>query len=177
MLETDRYNALKEETAAGGAARGEPLAGAAPAPGGFWSEGIVEQESGSSAADAVKKSAADERAKSLLFRSDVQPAAQSKDAPASAREEFLVRQKPASALPPDREGSAGDRTRIPTRVEQKGDQTTLTMYLDSLVDENEVKRARVNALRDDSVVVTIGGKKILYRIPHGPDTLSRQPQK
>lgn len=176
-LQMNRYNALKEETSAGGAARGEPLAGAAQAPEEFWSEGIVERENETPAPAAVKKSAADESAKSLLFKSDVQAGAQRKDAPAAAREEYLVRQKAASALPYDRGGSAGNRTGIPTRVEQKGEQTTLTMYLDSLVDENEVKRARVEAIGDDSVVVTIGGKKILYRIPRGPGTQAQQPRK
>ena len=97
--------------------------------------------------------------------------------PAAAREEFLVRQKAASALPPVRVEPAGDKRRIQTRVEQKGEHTTLTMYLDSLVDENEVKRARVETLGDDSVVVTMGGKKILYRIPRGADNQAQQPRK
>jgi hypothetical protein len=67
--------------------------------------------------------------------------------------------------------------RIPTRVEKNGQRTTLTMYLDSLVDENDLQRAQVDALRDDSVVVTLGGKKILYRFPHGGETQSQQPPK
>ncbi len=178
-LHAGRDNSLKEESVTGGISRTGAAVNAVRENAGFWSDGIVEEGEGLAGAAAAKKSAPEAEEKSLFFESDAarNVAAPGKDAPAPAQGVFLVRQQPSSALPPGREKSAGDRSRIPTRVEQKGERTTLTMYLDSLVDENEMKRARVDAMRDDSVIVTIGGKKILYHIPRGGETQGQQPQK
>ena len=180
-LQTDMDNSLKEETAAGGIARSEGVTGAVQeqTPGAFWSDGIVEQGEVSPGAAAAKKSIPEAAERSLLFKSNAaqDAASRRKDAPAAVQGAYFVRQRPASALPPERETSVRDRMRIPTRVEKNGERTTLTLYLDSLVDENDLKRAQVDALRDDSVVVTIGGKKILYRIPRGGETQGDRPPK
>jgi hypothetical protein len=180
-LQADRYNPVNDEPAAGGIARPETLRGAVKeeSAGEFWSDGIVEQGEGSTGAGAAKKSMPEAAERSLLLKSNAAQDAASvrKDAPAAVQGAYFVRQRPASALPSDRETSVRDRMRIPTRVEKNGQRTTLTMYLDSLVDENDLQRAQVDALRDDSVVVTLGGKKILYRFPHGGETQSQQPPK
>jgi len=97
-----------------------------------------------------------------------------KDVLPRPRAQYLLRQQPANALPVDRERSGRDQQSVPTRIDQRGSTTTMTMYLDSLVDEREMKKARVEAVSDDSVVVTLGGKKILYRFPPGQAAQERQ---
>jgi hypothetical protein len=160
----------------------------------FWSDGLVEQSEEAAkkieprGAVAVEdKGMVLEKQKSVKEEVD-----RFKDAMSRRQSHFILYQQPASALPTLRKGDtqegrnaiggadrrvdqrafggarsalAGGRDRVPTRVGQKGDTTTMTLYLDSLVDENELKRARVDALGDDSVVVTLGGKKIQYRFP------------
>jgi hypothetical protein len=105
----------------------------------------------------------------LLFKSKAQKEEEErlKDALAGSQEQYRLRQQPASALPGNRESAGRDQRRVPTRVDQRGGTTTMTLYLDSLVDEKDLKSARVEALGDDSVVVRLGGKKILYRFPSG----------
>lgn len=145
-------------------------AGTAEQAGEFWSEGIVESGEAARVA-AAPRGAVTEREKSGgLFQSNAikkEEAGHMKDAPTRPQGQYLLRQQPASTLPVDQERSAGDRQRVPTRVDQQGSTTTMTMYLDSLVDERDLKNARVEALTDDSVVVTLKGRKILYRFPPG----------
>jgi len=171
-LQSDRYTALNEERGAGGIARSEPARGASQENAEFWSEGTVEGAEGSPGAAALKKAGAEAAEKPLISRSDAARdiAPRRKDAPAIEEEKYVLRQRPASALPADRENHARDRMKVPTQIEKTGGRTTLTMYLDSLVDENEMRRAHVDAPGDDSVVVTVGGKKILYRLHRGGET-------
>jgi hypothetical protein len=165
-LESERRGTgrrLAVSGAEGGAGTAEPA-------GGFWSEGIV--ESGEAARDAAApRAAVTGREKSgALFQSNAvkkEEAGYMKDAPARPQGQYLLRQQPASTLPGDQERPAGDRQRVPTRVDRQGSTTTMTMYLDSLLDERDLKNARVEALTGDSVVVTLRGKKILYRFPPG----------
>ena len=105
----------------------------------------------------------------LLYKSkaDKEETDRLKDADSRVQGEYLIRQQPASTLPGDQERSGRNQYRVPTRVDQRGSTTTLTMYLDSLVDEKDLRSAIVESARDDSVVVTLGGKKILYRFPPG----------
>lgn len=164
------------------------------APGGeFWSDGYVEE--GVAAKKVEPRGAAAPRADVMMLdkqKSIKEEAAGEKDANSPRQSHFLLLQQPATALPAGRKGeteagqnafgeadrirdqqavqggratSAARRERVPTHVDQKGDTTTMTLYLDSLVDEGDLKRARVEAMGDDSVVVTLGGKKIQYRFP------------
>jgi hypothetical protein len=134
--------------------------------GGFWSDGIVERAGGALDAAAARGGVSAGEKNALLFKSKAlkKEADQTKDA---LQGQYLLRQKPASALTGSRERSGRDQQTVPTRVDQRGSTTTMTLYLDSLLDENDLKRGRVEAVSDDSVVVTLGGKKILYRFPPG----------
>jgi anti-sigma factor RsiW len=134
--------------------------------GGFWSDGIVERAGGALDAAAARGGVSAGEKTALLFKSKAlkKEADQTKDA---LQGQYLLRQKPASALTGSRERSGRDQQTVPTRVDQRGSTTTMTLYLDSLLDENDLKRGRVEAVSDDSVVVTLGGTKILYRFPPG----------
>jgi len=188
-----------EQDRAGGAKRESPAADiTAPAhasgdissepSGEFWSEGIVESPGAvSGAAPAPSGFAAQKkdlappagnpaRVDDRLMKEEQKAQADETDhlkgAYRRSRGEYLIRQKPASTLPSERAGR--DQSRVPTRVDQRGNRTTMTMYLDSLVDEKDLQNAQVDAASGDSVVVTVGGKKILYRFPSGQAAEQRQ---
>jgi anti-sigma factor RsiW len=157
------------DIAASEAARGMPSTEPA---GAFWSDGVVQR--GKAALDAAaprpeKGAVLSQEKSAVLSKSTARKEEEGrlKDALPPPRAHYLLRQQPASALPADRERSGKEQQNVPTRVDQRGSTTTMTMYLDSLVDEKDLKKARVEALGDDSVVVMLGGKKILYRFPPG----------
>jgi hypothetical protein len=164
-----------EENAPGKIERSEPATSALTGgdQGAFWSEGIVQQsptETGeASLRGALKlneKKAMQDNA--LMLKSkDVKEESHAAGAPSRLQSRYLLRQQPANTLPLGRENAAKDQDRVPTLVEEQGGTTTMTLYLDSLVDERDLKGARVEPGRDDSVVVTVGAKKIMYRFPPG----------
>jgi hypothetical protein len=168
----DAQNERKGGGAGTGGIAGSVTARGAPAaePGGeFWSDGVVEQGEASLDAAAPRRAVTSQEKNALLFKSKVMKAdeARAKNAPTRPQAQYLLRQQPSSALPADRETSGKDQQRVPTHIDQRGSSTTMTMYLDSLLDEGDLKKARVEAVSDDSVVVTLGGKKIVYRFPPG----------
>jgi hypothetical protein len=139
--------------------------------GAFWSEGVV-QRSPPDAGEASSRGALNENQamqdKALLLKSrDVKKEAPAMDALSRVQGRYLLRQQHASTLQAVRENPVKDQERVPTLVEEQGGTTTMTLYLDSLVDERDLKEARVEPGRDDSVVVTVGAKKIMYRFPPG----------
>jgi hypothetical protein len=160
---------ISSRVTAGEAAAMEPA-------GEFWSEGVVERGEGALDAGAPRGAVTSQEKNAVLFKSKVlkEEEGRLKDAPSRPRSQYFLRQQPASALPADRERSGRDQQSVPTRIDQRGSTTTMTMYLDSLVDEREIKKARVEAVSDDSVVVTLGRKKILYRFPPGQAAQQRQ---
>jgi hypothetical protein len=168
-ISRDREDKHIEGSAVGGIARAQASDELSAAePGEYWSDGIVtrppEYLYQAAPAPAAKVSA-ESGANSLALKKSVKEEAHAmKDAGQGVREEYRVMQKPSSALPASRRKTRDDSNTVPTRIERQGSTTTMTMYLDSLVDEGELKGARVDALREDSVVVTLGGRKITYRL-------------
>jgi len=146
-----------------------PLASAHNEESGYWTEGVVEEapsnapgleESGAAraqSAGAFKKEA-------LELKGNV-----SKDDIAGERQGFLLRQQPAGLLPAEAGAKQRqhDGARVPAHVEQRGATTTMTLYLDTLVDEGVLRDASVRQAGRDSVIVEIGKRKILYRLPGG----------
>ena len=172
-----RENERMPAPAVVGAAGSETAGGAhAAAEGEFWSDGLMERSEAALDAAAPRGAVTAQGRNAVLQKSKGVKEEQDrlKDALPRPQGEYLIRQQPASALPGDRERSGRDQQRVPTRVDQRGSTTTMTMYLDSLVDESELRKARVEAVSDDSVVVTLGGKKILYRFPPGQAAQQRQ---
>ena len=179
--ENERRSEPAGEIAAAPAAVGSATGG-----GEFWSDGIV--ESAPQSHDAPR-GAAMQSEKSLAVSAEtdarrdesqvkeesrrLRPAGEQmlkKDVYGRGQGEFQIRQESARTLPGGKDQIRKTQVTVPTRVDQRGGTTTMTMYLDSLVDDRELKNARVEALRDDSLIVTIGGKRILYHFPRGQGT-------
>jgi hypothetical protein len=149
---------------------------------GFWSDGIVETavqahgapravvtQAEKSLAVSGANDARSDRAQAREESNRLRGAALQlkKDASGGRQGEFLIRQQSANTLPGERDQLRKAQNAVPTRFDQRGSTTTMTMYLDSLVDEKELQNASVEAVRDDSVIVTLGGKRILYHLAPG----------
>jgi len=75
--------------------------------------------------------------------------------------QISVSQRPSSSLPPAQQVSAqAFRNRVQARAVRTGDSLSLTLYLDSLLDQRTMERARVSQVGEDSVVVELGSDKI-----------------
>ena len=143
---------------------------------GYWSEGVVEATTSNALTLDESGGARAQSAGAFKKEADVLKADAAKDARAGPRQEFRLRQKPASTLPESFgvEQRQSQRALVPARVEERGTTTTMTLYLDSLVDDAELKGAKVRQAGGDTVVVEIGGKKILYRLGGGAASSQQQ---
>ena len=138
----------------------ETEAGAASA--GFWTEGTnVETAAGAArlAAESVdqhKAVAKDERDKKSdgFAANSVQ-----------VQQQFVITQRPAADLPATQQLQRQRRNTIPTLIEERGGQTLMTLYLDTLLDGSELARARVEQRGEDSLVVRLQNQSIVYRFP------------
>jgi len=134
---------------------------------GYWSEGIVEETPTHN--DALQESGAARALSAGAFKKEAGElkGAAAKDAMTGERQQFHLRQKPASALPPvvGEKQRLAQGTLVPARVDQRGTTTTMTLYLDTLVDETQLRDASVRQAGGDTVIVELGKRKILYRIP------------
>jgi hypothetical protein len=84
----------------------------------------------------------------------------------AAATEFAVSQEPMRALPSARQQQiVSARRTVVTLVQQEDGQTSLTLYLDSLVDDRELKAARVEYVTPDSVILHISDRRIGYKMP------------
>ncbi|MEW6512006.1 MAG: zf-HC2 domain-containing protein [Bacteroidota bacterium] len=133
----------------------------------FWTEGNVISAVEESKRD-VGRDEAESRA--LMMRKDVaqEGAAAPKPQRFAAKESaalYQIQQRPAAALPRERQAMQQFSNSVQTKIEQRGNVTTLTLYLDSLANESDLRKANVETLSDDSVVVNLGKQKIGYRLP------------
>jgi hypothetical protein len=58
---------------------------------------------------------------------------------------------------------------VMTKLERVGNQTQLTLYLDSLVDENDLANASIETPRRDSLILNLPNQRIGYRLPRTID--------
>ncbi|HUI11469.1 MAG TPA: hypothetical protein VL221_14145 [Bacteroidota bacterium] len=162
LADAERATAEHEEKPAGDQLR--LPAAALPAEGeGYWSEGVIEETRGEATALQESGAARAQGAPALKKEVPELKGSVSKDALAGDRQEFRIRQEPASALPGAKQRQAGEST-VPARVQERGKTTTLTLYLDTLVNERELQGASVRQAGGDTVIVELGKRKILYRL-------------
>jgi hypothetical protein len=79
--------------------------------------------------------------------------------------QFVLTQRRAADLPVMQQNRQIRRNSVPTLFEQRGSQTLMTLYLDSLVDQNELSRARVEQPGADSLVIRMQNQSIQYQLP------------
>jgi hypothetical protein len=59
--------------------------------------------------------------------------------------------------------------RVITKLERIGEQTQMTFYFDSLVDDNDLANATIETPRRDSLIVSFRNQRIGYRLPSNVD--------
>jgi hypothetical protein len=74
-------------------------------------------------------------------------------------------QAPASLLPKNERQENALRNSIPTLIRQEGNGLHFTLYLDSLMDERDLRNATLLQPGDDSLVVLMRNQQIGYRVP------------
>jgi hypothetical protein len=79
--------------------------------------------------------------------------------------QYILTQRRAAELPLLQQNRQIRRNSVPTLFEQRGSQTLMTLYLDSLVDQNELSRARVEQPGADSLVIRMQNQSIQYQLP------------
>jgi hypothetical protein len=134
----------------------------------FWAEGRVlrEQRRGANNFKALKKAASPDRnipesKQSARTIDRQQPMHTILD-----WEEIAIRQQNTHFLPPSRqEMQREDSSRVQMQVKQSDQGTTLTMYLDVLFDETELREARVEQVAPDSIVIEAESRAIGFKIP------------
>lgn len=140
-------------------------------PAAFWAEGNVEGPEGVRGGAAERRSFSGSRSDLPVLKREqsVNQAAAAKDASTQPPPQFVLRQASSGALPVLRQKAlkAAAQMTVQTKVERKGEVTTMTLFLDSLLDEGALRGARVQTLGDDSLVVTLGQKRISYKLPPG----------
>jgi hypothetical protein len=132
----------------------------------FWLEGVV--LAGRARAGPRTPEVETLRLEKEKYEKDREIGADKKsDRPMSAATaEFSVSQEPIRTLPPSRQHQmVSARRTVETLVQQEGEQTRLTLYLDSLLDDRELKAARVEYVTPDSVILDIADRRIGYRMP------------
>ena len=81
---------------------------------------------------------------------------------------ITVNQQRLRALPSGRQQQVDATTNmVETLVRQENGQTFLTLYLDSLLDDNDVLSASVEYAASDSVILHISDQRIIYKMPQG----------
>jgi hypothetical protein len=86
-------------------------------------------------------------------------------AEATAAPQFVLTQRRSAELPPTQQHRQTHRNSVPTLIEQRGSQTLMTLFLDTLVDQNELSRARVEQPGADSLVIRMQNQSIQYQLP------------
>jgi hypothetical protein len=68
--------------------------------------------------------------------------------------------------------------KVMSKAERIGDKILLTLYLDSLVDENDLANTQVETPRNDSLILNLPNQRIGYRFPAGWNTqMNSKPDK
>jgi hypothetical protein len=138
-------------------------AGKAAAGDSFWTEGIA---TASAADEGRTPGTVHEKKESALkdaaMKDDMEKGVQTEE---SAASNYVLTQRPAAELPLMQQNRLMPRNSVPTLIRQRGDQTELTLYLDSLVDQNELARARVEQRGTDSLVIRMQNQSIQYQLP------------
>ena len=129
----------------------------------FWVEGV---QLGAESAVAAERDEERLRTNSLQQKvtsgekQDLKP-----EQTAGGEMRFRIDQRSSASLPRDRQTRRNAPDRVQTRVEQRGDMTILTLYLDSPLNERDAAGARVQTVADDSIVVTAGSQRIGLKLP------------
>lgn len=81
----------------------------------------------------------------------------------------VLSQQNSSALPPvqQRLQQFNSGRKVMTRIEQVGEKTQITVYLDSTLNEKDLANATIETPRNDSLILNLANQRIGYKLPVG----------
>jgi hypothetical protein len=136
-----------------------------------WVEGAVisERDQNLPAVQAMSANAKDERA--VLRKGKQENLLSGKSGNVDASDDrvqnFVVTQKPLSALPPSQRAQQQRATLVQTLIQKSPAGTLMTVFLDSLLTQKEFDQSRVQTIAEDSVVLNLGNRLVGYKLPSG----------
>ncbi len=90
----------------------------------------------------------------------------------------IVVQRPVSDLPRNQMLGRQNLSQVQTLLRTDASGVSMVLYSDSLYNKNELGQARLQTIREDSVILQIGNQRIGYRLPPGSiDQLAKQLKK
>ncbi len=150
---------------------------------GIWVQGrVVSEEPVVRAEDkAMEKSAEDVRENAPKGKKEpsarMSLAARSRSLAAEGPAVIVV-QRPVSDLPLNQMLGKQNLSQVQTLLRTDASGVSMVLYSDSLFNKNELGQARLQTIREDSVILQIGNQRIGYRLPPGSiDQLAKQLKK
>ncbi len=135
------------------------------APAEIWLEGQIVD----SAADMLNAPAGEE-APAQLYKAErkdaVQRAYDSQRISVPRPRLFHLRQELLASLPASQRKAPPEAATITTSFRLRGDTTYVTLYPDTLMDASILERALIEMPADDSLVVSLPDRRIIYRLPN-----------
>jgi hypothetical protein len=134
----------------------------------FWVEGRVlsEQQVGARNVKAMKKAAAPNRGAQESIQSDKTFDTQHEVRGVLDQQETKIHQLSIHFLPSARQTKQReDGDKIQMKVERSDHGTDMTMYLDTPLEELELKKARIEQVTPDSIVIEVESRTIGFKMP------------
>jgi hypothetical protein len=111
----------------------------------------------------------DDRATTMMKAQRNKPAAVGQQPTATLQlngQTLILRQQPLDSLPPTQQQQGYSATRmIPTQMKQSAQTLEITLYLDTPLDDTELRSAAIQTVSDDSILVNFPHRRIAYRVP------------
>lgn len=103
--------------------------------------------------EMVEKISKDERAQMAIQVEEPEP--------------FVITQRPFSALPQSQRAKQQRSNTVQTLLQRTKSGVQMTIFLNSLVTESVLQNARVEPVGEDSIIVSFGAQRIVYKLPPG----------
>jgi hypothetical protein len=90
----------------------------------------------------------------------------------------VVTQRPTSDLPRNQIRGKQNLSQVQTLLRSDASGLSMVLYSDSLLNRTDLSQARLQTIREDSIILQIGNQRIGYRLPPGSiDQLAKQLKK
>jgi hypothetical protein len=141
-----------------------------PPPQAFWVEGHV-ISSEAAPRDEMRNQLAEQPKKQVFARRQIESMEKLGDQNMlrldrdSTSIVIALNQKPSSSLPPSQQNKQGQPRLVQTFIENRISNIQMTLYLDSLVPDSELRSADIETIGADSLVLNFSNQRIGYRLP------------
>jgi hypothetical protein len=150
---------------------------------GIWVEGTVVSEDANARAAGQAMDKRTEDVRENAPKGKKEPAALMSLAAGSRSlqtegQAVMVTQRPMSDLPRNQISGKQNLSQVQTLLRSDAGGLSMVLYSDSLLNRNDLGQARLQTIREDSIILRIGSQRIGYRLPSGlSEQMARQLKK